>query len=199
METYGPKCVMDLSLTNQEARDLTDTQFKKFMHYVCFVSPEGRDFRLALDFGCGTGRFLPIITPFCEKVVAYDPSRTLTEFAKEDWPDVSFHSGNPEHFFEESRKLYPKRFDFIFISLVLGGIPDKELGWMADAIDGMLSPNGCMVFAEHVSPTDPGSDFWRFRTTETYEQLFPGIVCKQVDSYATRGNTVGIFVGRKPL
>ncbi len=76
----------------------------------------------ALDFGCGPGRFEPILSKLVKnKVYALDPIEELLNIA----PKID----NVEYikFENESFKLPDKSIDLIFVSLVLGGITDEKL------------------------------------------------------------------------
>lgn len=197
-QQYGRRAVLDLGLSPGEAEALTELQEEILMHRLD-QAIEYRDLCNGLDFGCGVGRFTRQLALRCDRLVCYDPSPKLVDLGRADNADLKgdiwWASGQPQQFIIDCT-INP-RFDFIFISLVLGGIPDSELPALASGLGGLVHLGGVILFAEHVSEHDNGSAFWHFRPTATYLGLFQGFKTRLVDSYLTRGNMVSVFEARK--
>lgn len=187
-EIYGRKAVMDLSLRENEAAALTQLQEEIILHRL----DRALQYRYngwGLDFGCGVGRFTQHLAMRCERLVCYDPSRKLLEMAVADNAKLSKEKIVWTNHFAGSGPIYR----WVWITLVLGNVPDEALSQLAFDIGKLVDMGGVVLFAEHISETDRGSDFWRFRRRDEYMALFPGMKTRMVDQYMTRGNTVGVF------
>ena len=192
---YGRRAVIDLGLSNSEAAALTALQEDVLLHRLDQVL----DYKYhghGLDFGCGVGRFTKQLAIRCSQLICYDPSPKLINMARADNKDVK----GCIHWCCETPDLFLRTnwsFRFIWISLVLGGIPDDELPTLAFNLGQHVAVGGVVLFAEHISEVGSGSEFWRFRPISQYLALFNGFRTRLVDSYVTRGNTVGVFEARK--
>ncbi len=102
-----------------------------------------------LEYGCGVGNnigFLAQLFPDA-KIYGCDTSENSLAIAQECYPGVNFF------LISES---YPQtsRFDIILIADVLHHIPEKNRDHYMKIINGLLEPNGKLVFFEH-NPYNP--------------------------------------------
>jgi predicted TPR repeat methyltransferase len=195
---HGRRSVIDLGLNHKEVEDLTHLQNDILLPILDgLIQKPG----MALDFGCGCGRFLPQLEFRCDHLFAYDPSPEMIRLAKEHGSvlndTITFASGPPKEFLTQMDADYRNSLAFIWCALVFGCIPDNELSWIAADLCRLLPVGGVLLFADHTSETQRGSDFWRWRKEEEYLKFFPDIDLKRVANYTTRGNNIGVFAGRR--
>lgn len=91
---------------------------------VNFLSEKVKD-KIVLDFGCGTGKFLPTLVPLSKKYVGMDISENQLKIAKEK----SKNYGNVELIKNSITEipLESNSIDLIFSSWVIGSIHDLKL------------------------------------------------------------------------
>lgn len=194
---FGERCVVDLAISEAEQTDMLGFQNRVIMP-VLLRNLRG-DEQTVLDFGCGPGRFtntLAYLIPTAKAVVGFDPCLELIKIAN-DKPKAStiqYVGDDPRELF----KHFVRYFDVIWISLVLGGLPESILRPLARELFVMLAPGGKLILSEHISDFDQGSDFWRFYPERYYLDLFSPLSLRREESYTTRGNVVGVFTGHKP-
>ena len=91
---------------------------------------------LALDAGCGNGRFFPRLSETCDKLVALDP----VEEIHSDYDGMAeFYK---QHFHEFT---YPEKFDVIFFMASFMIIAKQEKIDVQDKCRELLKDNGCIM------------------------------------------------------
>lgn len=197
-KSFGHRSVLDLSLNEYEIEMLTHLQNDIMLPLLDAHIKHGG---VALDFGCGVGRFLRQLEFRSNTLLAYDPSPEMVKLAKEEGAvfndGIIFHTGTPKEFLSNALETHIGAIDFIWCSLVFGCIPDNELAWICADLTRLLHVGGVMFFADHVDEVQRGTDFWRWRAAEEYISLFPDIALQMVGNYRTRGNNIGIFTGKR--
>ena len=189
---YGERCTVDLGIPENEFEKWTQEQTRILISHLrgLITSTEQN----ALDYGAGSGRFsFQLLAEIEGFVTAFEPCEGLARLIPRH-PGLRVETGPPSDFF---LRTPPSQFDLIWITLVLGGLPDQVLPTLAENIWRVASPDALLFFAEHTAPTHPGSDFWRFRPLPYYLNLFHGFDVSRVGSYMTRGNEVSIMAGRR--
>ncbi len=101
---------------------------------------EGRDFKTALDVGCGEGRFCRMLRARGIAATGIDPTETLLRTARERDPDGDYREGRAE-----ALEFADASFDLVVSYLTLIDIPD-----IRQAIPQMarvLKPGGTLLIA----------------------------------------------------
>ncbi len=124
-------------------------------------------FEHGLDYGCGCGRMLPVLSDFCAHIWAADILESSLEQAKAAAPNVTpIQLGYPV-------KLFIPPIDFLWCGLVLQHITDDELfEQVLDEIARVLRPGARVLLldnavdkASHVKPRGPDSIVSRLKLT----------------------------------
>jgi SAM-dependent methyltransferase len=147
--------------------------------------------RIALDFGCGTGRFSGDLAELINgRVIAVDPVQRPLDLA-------------PRHKRVEYRLMWPGKIpvatasiDLVWICLVLGGVQGKVLQSTLRELDRVLKPSGLVFLVENTTSV-AGTGFWTFRSIGEYRAILPGISLDHLGDYIDLGERISIFAGRK--
>jgi SAM-dependent methyltransferase len=187
---YGKRAVYNLGHGESELEDVTSRQ-----HHAIFPLLESMPLPPdpeILDFGCGPGRFsLDIATATGGRVVGVDFTPELLDLAPRS-DRVSYQVWDAT--FSESN---PGRFDLIWVCLVLGGIPDPQIGEAISALKRMMKPGSWIVLAENTT-RKPNSPAWSFRAVRWYEEAFSDLALKAKTSYNDLGEKITVFIGGGP-
>lgn len=102
---------------------------------------------VALDLGCGTGRWSFELAKSCAKVIAVDYSSELLKIANEEAnrreiKNVEFHQASAVDF------LCPEKFDLILIAGLLLYISDDDILELIKKIRTMLKPKSILILRE---------------------------------------------------
>lgn len=158
---------------------------KKYLHKDCLT---------ALDFGCGAGRFEPMLSKVVDKVYAADPISTLLELA----PKLE----NVEYILLQDTEKLPlldDSMDLIFVSLALGGIVDEaELQRAVAELQRVSKPNALFFIVENTA-NEENSSYWHYRKVEEYIKLFKPVNLVLETSYEDVGEEISVMVGRKGM
>lgn len=189
--TSGRRAVINPDISEEEFDRVTREQepvlggilwpYRQVVRYPCLI----------LDYGCGPGRFVPLLhqvfVPPCS-ITAYDPCREYGAFMPLN-PGCMFISDPPP------RGIY----DLVFVWLVLGGIPDDGAPKVTDEIVSCLAPGGLLIFGDHCEWQKQEGKWWAFRQPATYEMLFAarGVTLAKIGDCPQLENTVTVFAGRK--
>ena len=73
-----------------------------------------------LDLGCGTGHLAARIAQAGSHVAGLDPSQTMLQAARANYPELDFRAGDARTF------RFDERFDAVFTNAVLHWIPDPQ-------------------------------------------------------------------------
>jgi SAM-dependent methyltransferase len=150
------------------------------------------DETVALDFGCGYGRFTgELAQAIGGRAVGVDPIARLLSLAPPHARVEYLLLG------EDGRiPLDATSVDVLFTCLVLGGIVQN------DALDRTVSEfrrvgkPGALIFLVENTSSRPDREFWIYRTVKEYCQRFAFADLQPIGGYAEVDNTITIFAGR---
>ena len=146
---------------------------------------------VALDFGCGPGRFEPMLSKMAHKVYATDPISALIELA----PKI----GNVEYLLlgeNEKIDLADNSVDLVFVSLALGGIVDKEqLKSAIYELKRVAKPNALFFIVENTAKQD-NQTHWHYRSANDYIELFKPINLQLETTYEDVNEEISVMCGR---
>ena len=113
-----------------------------------FVLPMGHPRgSLALDFGCGTGLFVPTLAGLGYACHGLDIDPELTSFASRLYPHASFHQ-TPDH-------LPQGQFSLILANCCFHHIPDGEIRQLIASWKALLTPGGRIVVIDILAKSPP--------------------------------------------
>lgn len=187
-EVYGPRSVFNLAHTEAEMDSVTQRQTAILLPALRSLL-RGNE-RVALDFGCGTGRFAgPLADTIGGQVIAVDPIQRLLDLAPR-------HSRVEYRLIKDRIPLEDASVDLVWICLVLGTIVDRRaLSTVAADVARVLRPDGLLFLVENTSDKKSLRHF-RFRSEAEYAALFPTIGLRSVGSYDDAGERISILGGR---
>jgi SAM-dependent methyltransferase len=184
----GAYSVIDTRHTPDEYEYVTKRQ--KEILYPHFLSKLNGDERSVLDFGCGAGRFTADLAEMINgEAIGTDVTQKLINICPAN-KNVSYICS--ERFFEENKLT----FDAIWVSLVLGGLPDNELSVLAKKIEAAVVQNGLLFLVESTGERYL-EGLWRIRTRAQLTSLFPLIQLQHIGSYYDVNQEISILAGRK--
>jgi SAM-dependent methyltransferase len=188
-ERYGARSVYHLGHDAADLDAVTRVQAERFL-------PELRrrlrgDEKLALDFGCGPGRFTRILAEAIGgRAVGVDPTAALLDLA-------------PPSERTEFRRMQDGRVplpagavDVAFVCLVLGGIADGEVEPAAREIARVVAPGGLLLLLENTADK-PDARHWHYRSLDAYRALFPDFALLHAGDYDDLGERISILAGRR--
>jgi ubiquinone/menaquinone biosynthesis C-methylase UbiE len=146
---------------------------------------------VALDFGCGPGRFTADLAAAIRgRAIGVDPIESLIHLAPRS-PDV-------EYLVSDGRRipLPDASVDLAWVCLVLGGLADAHLAETAAELDRVMRPGGLLFVVENTSEK---KDFahWAFRSVDSYRRVFPFTALSHLHDYDDLGERISIMAGRK--
>ena len=183
--SYGRAAVVHASMTEEELAAETARQTSELLP---MIRPLIEGAHNALDFGCGYGRFLPMLLELVPgHVDGYEPCPEMLRLGHRSAERVSLFGDVPA-----------LRYDVVFTLGVLGdpGVPIEET---ADILARVLSSRGLLVVADHMPPVAPEERWWLFRPQSFYGDLFARrhIAMKRIGSVMQRENEVTVLAGRR--
>lgn len=186
---HGRRAVLNLGHRAEDFDAITEMQRAKIFPWLA-TRLDGRE-ALAVDLGCGPGRFSGLLAgliPGC--VAAVDPIDTLLKLA-------------PPHqrvmYVRGDSAMLPIRTgsaDLVWICLVLGGLEGRLLKRTILEVARVLRPSGLLFLIEN-STAKPSPVHWRYRTFEDYRRLLPFVSLAHLSDYDDLGETISIMAGRK--
>ena len=192
VQEYGARSVISLLYEPEHYDSVTDGQ-KQAMLPILQQQLTGRE-RTLLDFGCGPGRFSPALAKLLgdgASVLGFDIAQEMIDLAPPA-PGVRYTSSASEL----ASPALKRHFDVIWMSLVLGGLPDGKCVETVRELLEMLAPGGLVFLIDHVSDTKRGNTFWKFRTFTEYHTMFSPIRLEIVGAYVLLDEEVWIMAGR---
>jgi SAM-dependent methyltransferase len=187
---YGARAVLHVGHGEDEIAAVTRLQGERLRTVLARHLRGGE--RLALDFGCGTGRLTPLLAEaIAGRALGVDPVASLLQLAPA-------HGACEFRVLEGGRIPVPSgRVDVALVCLVLGGIPDgAPLDGAAAEIDRVLAPGGLLVLAENTS-AKPDRPHWAYRPLGAYRRLFPAFDLAHEGDYDDLGERISILAGRR--
>lgn len=151
---------------------------------------------MALDFGCGTGRWTPILANMVGRCVGIDitPEILSVAMACAGW-DVIFRE------YAGTIPAGRNDFDVVFSCLVLNAILDDEA--LSETISDMarvLRPGGLVFIVDVTQRSNVRTRWSVLRSVEEYRAAFACVAPLQLlGEYLDLGETHSIMAGRKPL
>jgi SAM-dependent methyltransferase len=187
---YGPRSVLHLSHSAAEVEQVTEWQ-KNIVLPLLRAELRG-DEKLALDYGCGPGRFTADLSELIDgRAIGVDPIRHLLDIA-------------PPHAAVEYRLLRHGRIplsdhavDLVFVCLVLGTITNSNsIRQAIDELERVLRPGGLLFLVENTADRAPAKQIV-FRTPAEYMRMFPSIRLRRLTDYEDLGERISVLAGRK--
>lgn len=143
----------------QGVLDAADDSGKRnrYMHRVHtyalrrLLASQRQEFTSALDFGCGTGRFLPLLSGYAHEIHAVDRSPDMANAARRYNPKLA------ESILccDDALPFHNAEFDLVLCFCVIS-VTAKELVELAfEEIARVCKPSGTLVLCEKVFDTEP--------------------------------------------
>jgi SAM-dependent methyltransferase len=188
--TYGARSVLNLGHSESEIETVTRFQWETVYPHLS-RSLNGNEC-VALDFGCGPGRFTPHLAQLIEgRAIGVDPIRTLLDLAPAA-PGVEYRISDGR-----TIPLADNMADLAWVCLVLGGLTGAALTEAIRELDRVLRPGGLLFLVENTSNLDP-CPHWTFRSVVEYQQLLSFARPVHLHDYDDLGQRISIMAGRKP-
>jgi len=105
--------------------------------FIKFFNPNDPELK-AIDFGCGTGAFTSKLAKYPFKKFGIDISKNCIDYAKKQYPDITFSIGDIEQTDFDSNY-----FDVVFLSGVLHHFSDFSK--VLKEAHRILKPGGCVL------------------------------------------------------
>ena len=186
---FGPRSVLNLGHPASEYHAVTETQRRELFPLLKRLLRG--DEKLALDFGCGPGRFTRDLAELIGgRAVGLDIVRRYLDAAPRD-PRVDYRLMR-----EGSIAVPDGCADVVWVCLVLGGLDGATLTRSALEIARVLAPGGLLFLVENTSRM-PDSPHWKFRPVDQYLAMFPPIALEHLHEYDDLGETISVMAGRR--
>lgn len=186
----GSRAVLHHGHTEEEMAQVTEWQ--QGILFPLLQQQLRGDEEIILDYGCGPGRFTPGLADLLGgRAIGVDPIRTLLDRA-------------PRHERVEYRWLRGAQIpvaddsvDVVWICLVLMCITDERLlQRTVREIERVLRTDGLLFLVENTHER-PDLKHLRYRSAESYRDLFPSIGLLQVGEYYDLGERISVLAGRR--
>jgi SAM-dependent methyltransferase len=190
-EQFGARSVFNLNHGEAELEEVTRQQVE-FLFPILRRNLRG-DERLALDYGCGTGRFTArLAEAIGGRAVGVDPIEKLLELAPRS-ENVSYVVLG-----EDGRiPLDDGSVDLVWASLVLGAITDDQVLRTTAAEIARVLRSGGLLFVVENTAEKPDVRHYHFRSAYRYGALFPSIALQVEGEYYDVGERISVLAGRK--
>lgn len=188
--TLGARAVCNIGHDDSEFNAVTERQRATLLPLLDQQLRGGE--KLAVDFGCGSGRFtLHLADRVTDRVVAVDPVASLIALALP-------HERVEYHLLREGRiPVSDAAADIVWVCVVLGTITDRDaLRRSVNEIERVLAPGGLLFLVENTAPKTNVRHF-HFRTQAQYESLFANVPLQVGGTYEDLGETITVFTGRR--
>jgi SAM-dependent methyltransferase len=183
--------VLNLGHGDDEFDAVTEVQRRELMPRLAALL-DGKE-RLALDLGCGPGRFCrDLQQAIGGRVVGVDVADELLALAPSA-PAVEYRRMS-----EGRIPLEDGAADLVWSCLTLGGIVEPVLGRTVAEVARVLSPSGLLFLVENTADR-VDAPHWAFRSLEAYCALFPFVALRHLGDYDDLGERISILAGRRAL
>ena len=188
--TMGARAVVNAGASDEQLAEISEDQ-RSTMFPILSEMLRGNE-RLALDFGCGPGRFTAeLADAIGGRVVGVDPVAELLELAPAH-PAVEYRRQSGDRI-----PLGDAEADVAWICLVLGGIIDSvSLRRTVVELERVLRPGGVMLLAECTN-SKPDLPYWSYRPIDEYVAMFDSVELTPRGQYMELDNTVTVLAGRR--
>jgi len=186
----GARAVVNAAATDEQLAEISENQ-RSTMFPILSEVLRG-DERVALDFGCGPGRFTAeLAQAIGGQAVGVDPVAELLELAPEH-PAVEYRRQSGDRI-----PLGDAEADVAWICLVLGGITDSaSLQRTVVELERVLRPGGVMLLAECTN-LKRDLPYWSYRPAHEYVAMFDSVELVPRGQYMELDNTVTVLAGRR--
>lgn len=187
---FGARSVLNLGHGDSEYQSVTEGQKREiFPHLTRLLRG---DERLAVDVGCGPGRFTRDLAEVIGgRAVGMDIVQAFLDMAPPD-PRVEYRPMG-----EGTIDLPDGCAGLVWICLVLGGIKEPNLSRTAAEALRILRPGGLLFLVENTSSM-PASEHWAFRSVSDYRAMFPSVGLEHLHDYVDLGERISVLAGRRP-
>lgn len=181
---FTNRAELNLSSEPSESRNVFVTQTEMIKRFILEKKINGK----WLDFGCGTGRFSHLILELLNTPgVAYDFSTEVTKH-QTPHPNIDFCSA--------LENVKSNKYDFIFISLVMGAMNDADFKKTFSLFANLLADDGAILLIENTEKKSSGH--WKFRSkNEMHRLIGDDWKLNQFASYLDNRETITLFEVRK--
>ena len=124
---------------NKLVARIKDNTLKKLLKHVLPI-----DNLNVLDIGCGSGRYVKILSDLGAKVTGIDISKRIIDRCKHNYPNIQFFNSSLQNF-----KFNSDKFDLILSSTTLQHIPDNEKKEAFKKISNLLNDKGSLLIIEN--------------------------------------------------
>ncbi len=187
---YGKRSVINIGHSEGEVSAITKMQKDTIFPYLSKLLT-GRE-KLILDFGCGPGRFTCDLALMIQgKAIGVDPIGYLIELASQN-EDIEYRLMK-----ESNIPVNDASVDVVWICLVLGGVTDDDLLRSTISEIKRVSKKDGLIFLVENTSEKKSSDYWKFRSVETYQTFFDFIELNHISDYFDLGERISIMSGRK--
>lgn len=164
-ERFGKRSVYNMTHCDNELPSVDIMQKNIYSEVLDKIISSKLD--VAIDFGCGFGRFTGFLAEnYAKKVYGIDATKKLI--------DMALPHENVEYIYVPGKKipLDDNSVSLIFISLVLGGITNQDnLIHTISELKRIAKPNAVFLIAENTQKAD-NSEYWHYRDAEYYKSFF---------------------------
>jgi SAM-dependent methyltransferase len=188
----GARAVFDQRHTDAEMAAVTERQ-RSVLLPLLKQQLDGSE-RVALDYGCGTGRFTADIANCIHGLaVGVDPVNRLLDYAPP--AENTEFSRLPD---DGAIPLADGATDLIWICAVLGGIADDDLPRVVHELLRVLAPRGLLFVVENTGGRPAAGKHWQSRPVETYQHMFAdAVLLRPIGEYDGLNGRISVFAGRR--
>ena len=189
VKKHGKRSVYNMRHQNNELNQIDLVQKEIYLNVLKKYLTNSES--IALDFGCGPGRFSGMLADIVNsKVYAVDPIEDLLKLAPK-------HSKVLYQKLENNSLNIPdKSVDIIFVSLVLGGIVnDMDLQATINEFKRVAKDDALFFIVENTAK-HPNSGYWHYRSYDEYKKLFNFLNLNLETTYTDCGEEISIMVGK---
>ena len=193
VKKFGARAAINVSHPAEKFEEVTRRDKDEIFPYLSKLLTG--DERVALDFGCGSGRFTPALARLIHgRAIGVEATEEYVKFMLKH-EDVEYR------IMKEGRIPLPDQSaDLVWIYAVLGCIQGEPLARAVREIERALKSGGLLFLVENSSFL-PDKDCYSYRRYEDYKALLPFVSLSHVRDYFDIGahfrERFSIMAGRK--